>query len=365
MGDLVHVPGPSKNSKTSTNFTNKIWTKCSMVASSPRLLSEKMVKRMVPLKHLGKEGGTSRGILWFLVKVAALEGVRRFSKVKCPLIWKVLQGLQILSYSPFKLLQRWAPIKNLVKGMQAISKPLLLLSATTAFSDYSENSKKPFNNAVDSQQHSESSALQPTSNLRASEEATEDVSENWLLQLRGEIEKQGVVLPERINDDELHRFYTAANGDFSCLMRSIRRTIRWRETYGILSLEELESWSHLVFWHGFDVKLRPCLIIRLGLACASLSSPERPRFAQAVVSQMEHGVLFLVNQEDPQITVVMDCEGLSPFRSPMQMMRSCSILMQDHYPNRLGTLFVIRLPPVVRVIAQTFIQVGYPSGILL
>uniref|UniRef100_A0A1D1XNJ6 Sec14 cytosolic factor n=1 Tax=Anthurium amnicola TaxID=1678845 RepID=A0A1D1XNJ6_9ARAE len=76
---------------------------------------------------------------------------------------------------------------------------------------------------------------------------------------------------------------------------------------------------------------------------------------------MEHGVLFLVNQEDPQITVVMDCEGLSPFRSPMQMMRSCSILMQDHYPNRLGTLFVIRLPPVVRVIAQTFIQVLKPT----
>lgn len=75
------------------------------------------------------------------------------------------------------------------------------------------------------------------------------------------------------------------------------------------------------------------------------------------VSQIEHGVLHLINLEDRQITVILDCEGLSPFKFPMQMMRSCSTLMQDHYPNRLGCLFVIRLPPVVRVISQTFIQV--------
>lgn len=42
----------------------------------------------------------------------------------------------------------------------------------------------------------------------------------------------------------------------------------------------------------------------------------------------------------------------------MQVMRSCSSLLQDHFPNRLGCLLVIRLPPVVRVITQTFIQVS-------
>lgn len=41
----------------------------------------------------------------------------------------------------------------------------------------------------------------------------------------------------------------------------------------------------------------------------------------------------------------------------MQMLRSCSSILQDHFPNRLGCLFIIRLPPVVRVISQTFIQV--------
>lgn len=80
---------------------------------------------------------------------------------------------------------------------------------------------------------------------------------------------------------------------------------------------------------------------------------------QTAVSQIEHGVLHLVDTENPQITILLDCEGLSPLRFPMQIMRSCSSLLQDHFPNRLGCLFVIRLPPVVRVVAQTFIQVNF------
>lgn len=38
----------------------------------------------------------------------------------------------------------------------------------------------------------------------------------------------------------------------------------------------------MVFWHGCDIKLRPCLIVRLGLACSTLAYHDRPRFAQAV-----------------------------------------------------------------------------------
>lgn len=86
----------------------------------------------------------------------------------------------------------------------------------------------------------------------------------------------------RINEDELRRFYIAANGDFSCLLSSIKKTIQWRENYRIFSEKELKLWSNLVFWHGFDMNRRPCLIVRLGLACLTLSSNERARFAQAV-----------------------------------------------------------------------------------
>lgn len=86
----------------------------------------------------------------------------------------------------------------------------------------------------------------------------------------------------RIDEEELHQFYTAADGDFIRLLSSVKKTIRWRETYRILSSQELEVWSNMVFWHGFDVQNRPCLIVRLGLACISLPSRDRPCFAQAV-----------------------------------------------------------------------------------
>ncbi|KAI3468581.1 hypothetical protein Pfo_025244 [Paulownia fortunei] len=48
--------------------------------------------------------------------------------------------------------------------------------------------------------------------------------------------------------------------------------------------------------------------------------------------------------------------GLSPLRFPMQMMKYCCNLVEDLFPNVLGCSIVKRLPPVVRVIAQAFIQ---------
>ncbi|KAL6204706.1 hypothetical protein ACLB2K_021973 [Fragaria x ananassa] len=54
-------------------------------------------------------------------------------------------------------------------------------------------------------------------------------------------------LDTRIDEEELRRFYTAANRDFSSFMSAIKKTIRWRETYGILSVQELEKWSNMVF----------------------------------------------------------------------------------------------------------------------
>ncbi|KAL6275899.1 hypothetical protein ACE6H2_019500 [Prunus campanulata] len=312
--------------------------------------------------------GAASQVALFLLKMAALETVRRFSKAKCPWAWRGFQALQFLCYPPFKWFQRFAPFKALVNGMQVVSKPLLVLSIATAFSDEAElfnRTSDGINNSdacseVDSEVSSEC-INDSTLDTRIPDEFPQNVQpEMWLTQLHKELEIQGITLPERIDEEELRRFYTAANGDFSCLLSSIKKTINWRETYGILSVQELEMWSNMVFWHGFDVKHRPCLIVRLGLACTSLPSHDRPRFAQAIISQVEHGVFHLLDANNAQITVVVDCEGLSPLKIPMQVMRTCSSLLQDHFPNRLGCLFVIQLPPVLRVIAQTFIQVLKP-----
>ncbi|XP_014494631.1 sec14 cytosolic factor [Vigna radiata var. radiata] len=353
------------NSKENSVVAGKNTYKNLLVASRPKGFAQRNYEQLVSFTH-GDFGSSVVGrATFFLLKVAALETVRRLSKSKCPCVWRGLQGLQILVYPPFKWIQRWAPFRGLVKSMQVLSRPLLVLSIATVFTDQPQCSDGTSDCVVDSPESEVSAELspaQPISNTSHSEIDPEVLEyENWLTLLNQELENQGISLPERINDDELHRFYAASNNDFSCFLASIKKTIRWRESYRFFSGEELETWSNMVFWHGFDVLHRPCLVVRLGIACRSLASEDRLQFAQAIISQVEYGVLHLVDADNPQIAVLVDCEGLSPLRIPMKVMRTCSSILQDYFPNRLGCLFVIRLPAIVRVIAQTFIQVLKPT----
>ncbi|KAG4974038.1 hypothetical protein AAZX31_11G137400 [Glycine max] len=367
MGDRMDNSNSSlsSNSKESSVVVNgKETYKKLLVASRPKGFAQRNYEHLVSLTH-GDFGSSAVGrVTFFLLKLAALETVRRFSRSKCPCVWRGLQGLQILVYPPFKWIQRWAPFRGLVKSMQVLSRPLLVLSIATVFTDQPQCSDGT-SDCVASHDSEASAELSPAeANLNTSHcEIDPEVLEyeNWLTLLNQELENQGISLPERINDDELHRFYTASNNDSSCFLTSIKKTISWRDSYRFLSGEELETWSNMVFWHGSDFSHRPCLIVRLGIACRSLASEDRLQFAQAVISQVEYGVLHLVDASNPQITVLVDCEGLSPLRIPMKMLRSCSSLLLEHFPNRLGCLFIIRLPAIVRVIAQTFIQVLKPS----
>ncbi|XAR59008.1 hypothetical protein NMG60_11014620 [Bertholletia excelsa] len=371
MEEPFDKPGSRKNFEAATVITNRKVSTSSSVSCRPKSHSQKSARHVMSFNRSRMGKGIAGNAALFLLKVAALETVRRFSRARCPIVWGGMQALQVLCYPPFKWIQRWAPLRGLLNGMQSLSRPLLVLSIANAFSDQSggnatsdpTNDTQTLNDSrVSSESHSELSHTQPALDTRVLNEAPQSqTSTNWLPRLYAELEKQGISLPERLDEDELYRFYISANGDFSCLLSSVKKTIRWRETYSILCGEELEMWSKLVFWHGYDASYRPCLVVRVGLACTSLSSHERPRFVQAIVSQVEHGILHLVDIENPRISVLVDCEGLSPMRFPMQLMRSCSTIFQDHFPNRLGILFVIQLPPFVRVIVQTFIQVLKPS----
>ncbi|MED6120850.1 hypothetical protein PIB30_024875 [Stylosanthes scabra] len=366
MGDTVDYSNLSRNPKQDSVAIGKKSYRKSLILSCPKSFVLRYHHRVVSLVE-GDFGTSAVGrITFFALKVAALEIVRRFSKSKCPFVWKGLQALQILCYPPFQWIQKWTPFKGLVESMQVLSRPLLALSIATIFSDQSESSDGMSDCVTDSHSDlvkpSELSPVQAdmnTSQCLGDSKILE--SEYWLSQLFRELENQGICLPERINNDELRRFYAASNNDFACFLTSIKKTIRWREAYRILTEEELDKWSKVVFWHGYDVLHRPCLIVRLGLACNVLASEDRPRFAQAVVSHVEHGVLQLVEANNPQITVLVDCEGLSPLKIPMKMMKSCCSLLQEHFPNCLGCLFVIRLPEDLNVTAHSFIQSLEPA----
>ncbi|XP_021720897.1 uncharacterized protein LOC110688454 [Chenopodium quinoa] len=331
------------------------------VASMPKTLTRKSFDH-IPSKDRAVRG-VAADVGFFLLKVAVLETTRRFSNAKCPFAWRSLQAFQMLCYPPFKWI-KWAPFKSLVHSMQMLSRPLLALSIATAFSDKSDqvNSTDDHHDSHVLENLGEDlPSVQPHVDVRNNDDSSiSPSSEDWLPKLYEELEKQGISLPERINESELRRFYSSVNGDFSSLLSSIKKTIRWRETYHILSEPELKVWSDIVFWHGYDVRHKPCLIVRLGVACTNLPTRDRPRIAQAIVSQMEHGILHLADRENPGIMVVVDCKDLSPFRLPVQMIRSCSLLFQDHFPHYLGGLYVIRLPPVIRVMAQTVMKVLNP-----
>ncbi|XP_022943369.1 uncharacterized protein LOC111448152 isoform X1 [Cucurbita moschata] len=368
MEDTLPSSGSGMISEVDVGGGSRKFRRCFIGVSHSKAFSRNAIRSVTSLRQSRIANGAAGQVTFFLLKIIALEMVRRFSKSRCPFAWRGLQALQVLCYPPFKWIQRWAPFSCLVKGMQVLSKPLLVLSIATSLSDRTEPMGGDSDDISDSpsysEMYSELSSVNSSTNASACDEPPQSIeSETLSVRLSKELESQGFNLPERLNEEELQRFFAASNGDFTSLLSSIKKTIRWRENYKILSSLELDMWSHMVFWHGFDLKHRPCLIVRLGLACMNLSSEDRPRFIQAIVSQVEHGIVELVdseNPEDPQITVLVDCEGLTPFRVPMQMMRYCSSLLQDHFPNRLGCLFIIRLPPVVRLLAQTFIQILTP-----
>ena len=75
------------------------------------------------------------------------------------------------------------------------------------------------------------------------------------------------------------------------------------------------------------------------------------------MSQVEYGMIHLLCEDDPRVTVIIDCEGAPALGFPVNMLKSCCTRVQENYPTRLAALFVVNLPPVVRVIALAIVQV--------
>lgn len=123
MGDTN--PG-SSSSRTSvvTNSTSSTIKKSTgrLIASVHKPFANQSLQRMPFRNHLISHMNLGRvaanPTASFLIKVAALEVVRRFSKARCPFVWSALQALQVVCFPPFKWIQRWNPFRALVKGMQ-------------------------------------------------------------------------------------------------------------------------------------------------------------------------------------------------------------------------------------------------------
>lgn len=134
----VHSVNTLSGGKTSKN---------TLVASSPGSISPKTFKHMIPSKHIIRlRKGSASHTISFLLKVVALEAVRRISKARCPFIWRAIQALQVFGYPPFKWIQRWEPLKFIVEGVQVVNllALLFLLSIRVAvFNDFTSRDPVP------------------------------------------------------------------------------------------------------------------------------------------------------------------------------------------------------------------------------
>lgn len=91
----------------------------------------------------------------------------------------------------------------------------------------------------------------------------------------------------------------------------------------------------------------------------------KDRSVVGAVSQVDNGLRYKVPKDDARLTVVMDCQGTSAIGFPLNMMKSCSVLVQENYPTRLAALYVINLPPIVQVLANAVLQVIFCSFVLV
>lgn len=108
----------SKNSQSANSLSSKSMHRKPPLPSTLGSISAKAFKHMVPYKSLSQQSGPTAKVAFFILKVAALEAVRRFSKARCSFIWKTIQSLQILCYPPIKWISRWKPFGMLVEGVQ-------------------------------------------------------------------------------------------------------------------------------------------------------------------------------------------------------------------------------------------------------
>lgn len=118
MGDSSQSRGSGRNSAATNVITSKKVSGKHLTASSPKSFAHEPIQKLARL-HRGKIGsGTPGHVAVFLLKIAALEAVRRFSRARYPFIWSGLQALQVFCYPPLKWVQRWYPFRFLVKGMK-------------------------------------------------------------------------------------------------------------------------------------------------------------------------------------------------------------------------------------------------------
>eukprot|EP00850_Spirogloea_muscicola_P021050 SM000234S07910 [mRNA] locus=s234:185576:187139:- [translate_table: standard] len=202
----------------------------------------------------------------------------------------------------------------------------------------------------------------PAEERRGSESRVSMVEPEEQLQLvaqvKVELEALGTTIPSRLDDDDLRRFLSSTKGDVKTCALRLKQHIEWRMAFRFLSEDELQqTWSQLAFWHATDSMGRPFLCLRFGLAVNTILPEQHPVFVQAVVSQMEAGILRMHSQGSGKVVVFVDCTGVQLLSLPLALIKDSALVLQRNYPSRLFALYALGVHPFLRFVANAILQI--------
>jgi hypothetical protein len=235
----VKIRSQKGKDEESSSSPETISNQATQRVSLPRKVMQESVAPILAMKAAngGSGGGkdVSSQFLTFLVKLAALEMVRRGSMAICRPIWWGLQALSLIQAPPFNWLQRWTQIHILAQATQVLfltssnlqafsilrlaesnllfclmkacavqwqsfSMPMVVLSLATAVTSVYKEIQQP-----DASGHNLSSLRQrhhysrDTIEIEPKEEEiiVADEQADCLHLLKRELESKGILIPER------------------------------------------------------------------------------------------------------------------------------------------------------------------------
>jgi hypothetical protein len=171
----------------------------------------------------------------------------------------------------------------------------------------------------------------------------------------------------------VHHGYLRAHNDaqrakaLSHAYSAVLETVDWLDTGPFASAKELQRFSHLIWWdhpsmaanlrgaHQAETKTlsRPTMHVNIGRAVHECRGPEAVAFAEAVISEVEHGIQEWCS-DDPsmgydRVDVVIYASGASTFAASRVagILRAVVASLARHFPGRLHELTLLDLPKVL------------------
>ncbi|CAO3607247.1 unnamed protein product [Cunninghamella echinulata] len=217
----------------------------------------------------------------------------------------------------------------------------------------SGKSKTPEKTSVNEKQPTQEPLLVTPKNCKAITKANLDEEQQQkLAQLREDISK--IMLSETddyyenekrfLTDATLHRYLRARKWDLNAARTMLENTMKWRREFRPDQLDpdyirpEVETGK--MYYNGYDFYGRPSLIMRP----RNENSKDGDRQIKHIVFCLERGIRLMPEGVET-VNIIIDFKGAMASQHPsIATSKKFLEILGNHYPERLGTAFVVKSP---------------------